>query len=283
MPLTLSAETLDQLSKHAKPLSGAPADYDPLLHEIGDAPYVLLGEASHGTHEFYKARAEITKRLIVEKGFTVIAWEADWPDALRVNRYIRARGDDQTAAQALQGFTRFPTWMWRNADILDLVGWLPRHNEMSPPSALQVGVYGLDLYSLHASMDAVVRYLEKVDPQAAREARRRYACFEDFGGDPESYGLTAGLTQTFSCEEEVVRQLVELQRKAAEFLSRDGRIAADELFFAEQNARAAKNAERCIFYQDPVRRDAQADETEITNPDGHLERLSRNKTVGASN
>ena len=226
-----------QESAHA--LTGSPEDYDPLIELIGNARYVLLGEASHGTHEFYKARAEITKRLVAEKNFTVIAWEADWPDALRVNRYIRRNGRDADAEESLRGFQRFPTWMWRNADILDLVGWVRNYNSQVAAVTPQVGVYGLDLYSLHTSMDAVISYLDKIDPEAAKEARQRYSCFEYFGDDPQAYGMTASQHYSLSCEDEVVRQLAELQRHAADFLSRDGRIAADELFYAEQNARVA--------------------------------------------
>ena len=147
-----------------------PIDYDPLLDLIGDARFVLIGEASHGTHEFYRERAQITKRLIREKGFNAVAVEADWPDAYRVNRYVRGRGDDAEAIDALAGFQRFPTWMWRNADVLDFVGWLRNHNDSLPRACRKVGFYGLDLYSLHASMAAVIAYLDKVDPEAA-EAR----------------------------------------------------------------------------------------------------------------
>lgn len=243
MSTDTSVEALRQIQETAYPLSGAPGEYEALLQEIGQARFVLMGEASHGTHEFYKARAELTKRLVVEKGFTVIAWEADWPDALRVNRYVRGKSADQTALEALSCFQRFPIWMWRNADILDLVSWLRHHNDRQAAGAPKAGVYGLDLYSLHSSIEAVIHYLEKVDPKAAREARQRYSCFEDFGEDPQTYGLITSADRSLSCEEEVVRQLAELQKQAAEFLSRDGRMAADELFYAEQNARVAKNAE----------------------------------------
>jgi erythromycin esterase-like protein len=243
MRTVLDRETAE-LAEMAYPLSGASSDYDPLLDMIGNATYVLLGEASHGTHEFYKARAEISKRLIREKGFNAICWESDWPDALRINRYIRrTTTQDQTALSALDDYQRFPRWMWRNADILDLIGWLKTHNDGIMAGSMKVGVYGLDLYSLHASMDAVIRYLETVNPESAKEARKRYACFEDFG-DPQSYGLTASVHQSLSCEDEVVAQLMHLQQNAAEFLQRDGRVAEDELFFAEQNARVAKNAEQ---------------------------------------
>src|SRR5688572_992298 len=244
MSVFVSDRSVSVLQESAHPLTGTKEDYDPLLKLIGSARYVLLGEATHGTHEFYKARAEITKRLITEMGFTVIAWEADWPDSLRVGRYVRGAGRDGSAEEALKGFQRFPTWMWRNADIVDLVGWLKNHTAGLPARAPKVGVYGLDLYSLHTSMEAVITYLEKTDPDAAREARERYSCFEHFGDDPAAYGLTASQHRSLSCENEVVQQLVALQRHAADYLSRDGRMAADELFFAEQNARVAKNAEQ---------------------------------------
>jgi erythromycin esterase-like protein len=227
----------------AHQLIGAPQDFDPLLALAGDAQFVLIGEASHGTHEFYRIRAEITKRLIREKGFAAVAVEADWPDAFRVNRFVRGRGDDADAAEALAGFQRFPQWMWRNADVLDFVGWLRAHNDALPESR-RVGFYGLDLYSLHASMDAVLRYLDVVDPEAAERARLRYACFDHFGGDPQAYGYATSLGLAPSCETEVVDQLVELRRSAADYARRDGRVAADDLFFAEQNARLVRNAER---------------------------------------
>src|ERR671929_157234 len=138
---------MDALRRAARPL-------EDLADLVGDARFVLLGEASHGTHEFYHARAELTRRLIEEKGFDAVAVEADWPDAYRVNRYVRGESDDETAEQALGGFRRFPTWMWRNADVLDFVGWLRSYNDRSP--SRKVGFYGLDLYSLHASMAAVL-------------------------------------------------------------------------------------------------------------------------------
>ena len=231
------------LREAAHPLVGAPTDFDPLLRRVGDARFVLLGEASHGTHEFYRVRAEITKRLIREHGFTAVAVEADWPDAWRVNRFVRGRSVDADATDALGGFRRFPQWMWRNADVLDFVGWLRAHNDALAEPA-RVGFYGLDLSSLHASMEAVLRYLRIVDPEAARRAQHRYACFEHFGEDPQAYGHATSLGLAPSCEREVVAQLVELQRAGAEYARRDGRVAADDLFFAEQNARLVRNAER---------------------------------------
>src|SRR5438552_7069486 len=143
----------------------------PLIDLAGDASFVLLGEASHGTQEFYSTRAAITERLIKEKEFQAVAAEADWPDAYRVNRYVRNQSADTTPAQALSGFTRFPVWMWRNRNVETFVGWLREYNDSRPRRAAEVGFYGLDLYSLNRSRREVLRYLEKVDPAEARRAR----------------------------------------------------------------------------------------------------------------
>lgn len=243
MTVSVDRDLYHELRKEAHQVTGDRHDFDPLLALVGDSRFVLIGEASHGTHEFYRIRAEITKRLIREKGFSAIAVEADWPDAYRVNRYVQGRGGDADATQALGGFKRFPQWMWRNADVLEFIGWLRDYNDaMQTPR--KVGFYGLDLYSMHASMEAVLAYLRVVDPEAALRAQRRYACFEHFGESPQTYGYatTAGLAP--SCENEVVAQLVELQKSAAAYATRDGRQAADDLFFAEQNARIVLNAER---------------------------------------
>lgn len=240
---TTLTELINAVRETAHPLTGATTDYDPLMKLIGDARFVLLGEATHGTHEFYRARAEITKRLITEKGFVAVAVEADWPDAYRVNRYVRGINDDATARGALAGFKRFPIWMWRNTDVLDFIEWLRTHNTGLPPDARKAGFYGLDLYSLHASIEAVVSYLEKVDPEAAKRARYRYSCFEHFGEDTQAYAYAAGFYLSKSCEDEVIAQLIELQQHTAEYAKRDGRVAEDEFFYAEQNARLAKDAE----------------------------------------
>jgi erythromycin esterase-like protein len=242
--MTVTYSTLGEvLREAAHPLAGAADDYDPLLEMIGDAQFVLIGEASHGTHEFYQARAEITKRLIVEKGFTAIAVEADWPDAYRVNCYARGEGEAFASDQALGGFLRFPTWMWRNTVVLDFVGWLRAHNDRLPPNAPRVGFYGLDLYSLYTSISEVLTFLNKVDPEAAERARRRYACFERFEEDSQRYGYAAGSGYVESCEDAVVSQLQELRRGAGDLLRRDGRVSEDEIFYAEQNARLVRNAE----------------------------------------
>jgi erythromycin esterase-like protein len=233
----------DRIRAAAHPLRGERDDYDALLEMVGDARLVLLGEASHGTHEFYRERARITRRLIEEKGFTAIAVEADWPDAYRVNRYVRGASDDADADEALSGFKRFPTWMWRNTDVVELTEWMAGYNAALPADRPRVGFYGMDLYSLFTSIDAVIEYLDDVDPQAAQRARFRYACFEHFGEDTQAYGYAAEFGLTQPCEDQAVQQLLELQRRAAELSQRDGRIPEDEYFYAEQNARLVINAE----------------------------------------
>jgi erythromycin esterase-like protein len=243
MPDTRTTTLAERIREAAHPLTGDAADYDPLLEMIGDARIVLLGEATHGTHEFYRERARITRRLIEEKGFTAVAVEADWPDAYRVNRYIRGINDDTSPDEALSGFKRFPTWMWRNDDVVELVTWLREYNASRAPNATQVGFYGLDLYSLFTSIEEVLKYLEEVDPDAARRARYRYSCFGHFGEDSQAYGYAAEFGLAPSCEDQAVQQLMDLQRRAAELSQRDGRIPEDEFFHAEQNARLVRNAE----------------------------------------
>jgi erythromycin esterase-like protein len=240
MRLSTQHDLTELVRDRAHPLQSTSGNFDPLLDMIGDAHWVLLGEASHGTHEFYRARAEITKRLIEENGFTAVCVEADWPDAYRVNRFVMQRGRDRDAEEALGDFKRFPTWMWRNADVLDFAGWLRAHNEGTDAKC---GFYGMDLYSLYTSVAAVLNYLKQVDPEAAERARKRYACFEGFGQDSQSYGYAASSRSSESCEEAVVKQLTDLQQRAWDYMRRDGQVAEDEFFFAEQNARLVKNAE----------------------------------------
>jgi erythromycin esterase-like protein len=213
-----------------------------ILDAIGDVEVVLIGEATHGTHEFYRLRADITQALIASGGFTIVAAEADWPDAARASRWIKGDGGDRTAEQALGDFQRFPRWMWRNRDVEKFLEWARARNATLPPPR-RAGFYGLDLYSLHRSMAAVLEYLEAVDPAAAERARDRYACFDIFGDDPQVYGQATVRGLAPPCSGEVVAQLVELQRRAAEYVSRNGRIAADEYFGAEQNARVVSDAE----------------------------------------
>jgi erythromycin esterase-like protein len=232
------------IASHAHLLKGASGDYDPLLELIGDARFVLLGEATHGTHEFYRERAQITQRLVQEKGFAAVAVEADWPDAYRVNRYVRGLNDDPNSERALAGFERFPTWMWRNKEVVQFVDWLRAYNDILAPDMTKVGFYGLDLYSLFTSIEEVLRYLERVDPEAARRARERYACFDHYREDTQHYGYAAGFGISESCEQAVLEQLRELRMRAKEYRDQDRQLAADEFFYAEQNARLVKNAER---------------------------------------
>jgi erythromycin esterase-like protein len=238
---------MDVVKAHAIPLTGNPADLDPLLEQIGTSPFVLIGEASHGTHEFYRTRAQITQRLIAEKGFRAVAIEGDWPDAYRVHKYLQGAGKDRDAAEALSGFQRFPAWMWRNADVLNFVGWARAFNDALAPEVQPIGFYGLDLYSLHASMAAVIEYLQHIDPPAATRARGRYACFDVFGCDPQAYGYAAGLGLSHSCEGQVIEQLVDLHRKSAEYAHRDGWAPAEDFFSAEENARLVRDAE--VYYR----------------------------------
>jgi erythromycin esterase-like protein len=243
MRTATSSELADTVRAAAWPLTGAAQDYDLLLERVGDRRFVLLGEGSHGTQEFYQARAEITRRLIAEKGFTAVAIEADWPDAYRVNCYARGVDHDASATEALGGFRRFPTWMWRNTVVRDFVEWLRTHNAALGPTTRPVGFYGLDLYSLYTSMESVIGYLDRVDPAAAARARESYACFEHFGEDSQAYGWATGFGLAPSCQQEVIQQLVDLQRHAADYLRHDGEAAEDAYFYAEQNARLVQNAE----------------------------------------
>lgn len=224
--------------QHAQPLTGNQSDFDALMELIGDARIVMLGEASHGTSEFYATRARLTQRLIEEKGFNLVAIEGDWPDASEVNRFVR--GGAGKALDSLAGFKRFPTWMWRNTVVLGFVEWLRRHNEALAPGVSPVGFYGLDVYSLHASMDAVVRFLDSVDPAAAGIARKRYACFEPFGEDTQQYALSAHFMSR-SCEQEVVDTLLEMMQHRWEYALKS---STDAVFEAELNAIAALDAER---------------------------------------
>jgi erythromycin esterase-like protein/predicted phosphoribosyltransferase len=233
----------EAIATRGQPLTGRGGDYDSLLDEIGEARLVLIGEATHGSEEFYRDRAAITRRLIEERGFHAVAVEADWPDAFRVNRHVRGSSDDGTAEEALGDFQRFPQWMWRNTVVREFIDWLRDHNDRQPDDRRRSGFYGLDLYSLNASMREVIRYLDKVDPEAAKRARVRYGCFDHFADDAQTYGYAVSLGAVEPCEDEVVNQLMELQRQTADLAMRDGQMAEDEFFSAEQNARLAQNAE----------------------------------------
>jgi erythromycin esterase-like protein len=236
-------QTLDAVRHAARWFESGSDGVAPIVEAIGDAQVVLIGEASHGTDEFYRVRADITAALIQQKGFTQVAAEADWPDAYRVNRFVRHASDDADPVAALADFTRFPRWMWRNDVVVEFISWL-RDRNSEHTAANRAGFYGLDLYSLHSSIEAVLGYLVRVDPEEATRARQRYACFDHFQQDSQAYGYAASVGLSRSCEDEVVRQLIDLRRRAADYANRDGRIAADEYFFAEQNARLVRNAEQ---------------------------------------
>jgi protein-L-isoaspartate(D-aspartate) O-methyltransferase len=214
------------------------ADLGPLLERIGDARLVLLGEASHGTTEFYRMRARITRELIERCGFDFVAVEADWPDAAEIDAYVR---HDPGSRPRRKPFQRFPRWMWANTDVLDFIHWLRRFNERrSPDPPARVGFHGLDLYSLHASIEAVLHYLDDVDPRAAAAARDRYGCLTPWQDDPVLYGR-AVLSGSFDkCEREVLAMLDDLLRKRVDYMRNDGTRFAD----AVQNARLVVSAER---------------------------------------
>jgi erythromycin esterase-like protein len=226
-------------------------DLDPLMERIGDAHYVLLGEASHGTADFYDWRRTISQRLIREKGFSFIAVEGDWPDCYRINRYVKGYADaGESAREVLHAFERWPTWMWANEEVVALVEWMRDHNRQRPDEQ-RVGFYGLDVYSLWDSMHAVLGYLDRADGPAGQAARRAFECFEPFGYDAQEYAEATAWTPT-TCEEEVVELLRELRQRASLY-EHDGREA---FFNAEQNALVVKNAE--TYYRTMVRGDARS-------------------------
>ncbi len=266
------------LAQAIVPITGTNRDYNPLFELIGDARVVSIGEATHGSHEFYQTRAEVTKRLLTDKGFSAVCIEGDWPDAYRVNRYARGAADDVTAEASLSGFKRFPEWMWRNTDVVAFVDWLRQYNDArAGASQRQAGFYGLDLYSMYGSIEAVLEYLDRVDPETAAAARGHYECLEIYAERPEAYGMAAARGLEPRCRDEVLRALREMQRKAAVYAHADGRIAEDQYFYAEQNARVVANAER--YYRAMIDYSASTwnlrDEHMADTLDRLLEHLSR--------
>lgn len=235
-----------EIARHARPLH-ALDDVGPIVDHLGGASLVLLGEATHGSHEFYQLRAALSRALILEKGFDAVAVEADWPDALRVSRYLMGQGRAGDVQQALGGFERFPRWMWRNKEVAAFAQWMRQHNDRLADDVPKAGFYGLDLYSLRSSIDAVIRYLEQTDPEMAQAAKARYDCFDSLASDPQRYGYAARYGLTEGCEREVVAQLQALLKQSSAALVRDvreGADAEDELFYAQQNARVVRDAER---------------------------------------
>lgn len=228
------------LAEHALALGG-PLYRRDVGSALARAEVVLIGEASHGTAEFYDERSRLTQRLVTDFGFCAVVVEADWPDAQRVDAYVQGASADRHGEEALRGFQRFPTWMWRNAEIAHFVDWLREFNASEPERAC--GFYGMDLYSLHTSMRAVVDYLETVDAKAAAAARDRYACFDEYGPEPQGYGYLAAFDFDRGCRDEVMRQFDEMQRIAGDAARTLGPAARSAAFAAEQNARLARNAE----------------------------------------
>jgi protein-L-isoaspartate(D-aspartate) O-methyltransferase len=219
------------------------AELGPLIERIGDARVVLLGEASHGTSEFYRMRARVTRELVERHGFRIVAVEADWPDAARIDDFVRHAAPSAAGRTA---FARFPTWMWRNREVHDFVDWLRERNR-DLPGETRAGFYGLDLYSLHSSIDRVLQYLDDVDPDAARVARERYGCLSPWESDPSVYGRMVLSGRYRACESEVVAMLRDLMSRRLEYLSRNGTRFLD----AVQNARLVANAEqyyRAMYY-----------------------------------
>jgi erythromycin esterase-like protein len=240
-----TAELVADVRALARPLIGDD-DLDPLIQRIGGARFVLLGEASHGTSEYYTWRARISQRLIQEKGFSFIAVEGDWPDCYRVNRYVKgAPASGASAYEVLHAFNRWPTWMWANEEVVELVEWLRSRNDRVG-EASNVGFYGLDVYSLWDSLRAVIEYLERSDPDAVRVAWQAFRCFEPYAEDPQQYAWATRLVPE-SCEDEVVSLLAALCRSAPAY--RDQSRAGH--FNAEQNALVVRNAER--YYRTMVR------------------------------
>ena len=222
------------------------AELSSLLERIGDARVVLLGECTHGSSEFYRMRARITRELVVNRGFTVVAVEADWPDAARIDHFVRHA---ERPVPDWTAFARFPTWMWRNREMKELVDWLRDHNR-GLPAAARVAFYGLDLYSLFTSISAVLAYLDEVDPDTAAVARRRYGCLTPWESDPSTYGYAALTNRYRSCEGDVIRMLQELLAARMKLAESDG----DRYFDAVQNARIVEQAERyyrLMYYGGP--------------------------------
>jgi len=236
-PAEVGPELIDTLRRHAEPLPD-PADHDAFgaaFDRFGDATVVLLGEATHGTSEFYRARAAITRRLIERHGFTIVAVEADWPDAARIDDYCRHQAPRPRLGDP---FVRFPTWMWRNTEVLAFADWLRGHNAALPESE-RASFHGLDIYSLSESIHAVLAYLDRTDPQAAEDARRRYSCLTPWQDEPAEYGRAVLQGRMAGCEAGAVAQLRALLEDRLELLDHDG----EAWFDAAQNARIVRAAE----------------------------------------
>jgi protein-L-isoaspartate(D-aspartate) O-methyltransferase len=229
---------IDAIARGAEPFDGIEeVDLEPLLERIGDARVVLMGEATHGTSEFYRMRARITRELVERAGFSIVALEADWPDAAVYNTFAQGGELDEESERPFQ---RFPQWMWRNREVYDFLTWMRQHNEAQDDSDERVGLYGLDLYSMYTSIGAVLDYLEDVDEEVAELARKRYGCLEGFGEDPARYGGSVVRGRYESCADDVVAMLRELLDRRLDYMVEDG----DRFLDALQNARLVVDAER---------------------------------------
>jgi erythromycin esterase len=214
-------------------------DMDPLFERIGDAKIVMLGEASHGTHEYYSWRTQISKRLIQEKGFNFIAVEGDWPDCYRLNRFIKGyEADAKTAFQVLHQFNRWPTWMWANWEVAALAEWMKKHNTGLPANK-KAGFYGLDVYSLWESLDSIMQYLKKTDPAALKVAEKAFRCFEPYRKDEGRSYAHASMLVPQLCQAEVINLLKEIHQKLPQY-----NTDHENVFSAEQNALVTLNAEK---------------------------------------
>lgn len=239
-------EIIELLSKHSTALENT-EDLDPLMDYIGNSKYVLLGEASHGTHEYYTWRAKITQRLIQEKGFSFIGVEGDWPDCYRLNRYAKGYHNSETDIyDVLNKFNRWPTWMWANWEIAAFIDWLKAYNENLSANE-RIGFYGLDVYSFRESMHSIIEYLKKNDPKALQVAQKAMECFEPFGQDEgQSYARASALVPEL-CEKEVIQMLTAITTNTEKYNS-----DAENVMSTEQNAFVARNAEK--YYRAMIRR-----------------------------
>lgn len=239
-------EIIAVIKNNATPLNNS-GDLDPLMEYIGDAKYVLLGEASHGTHEYYTWRAQITQRLIQEKGFSFVGVEGDWPDCYRLNRYAKGYLDSgKDIFSVMSAFKRWPTWMWANWETAAFIDWMKVYNE-AISSDKKIGFYGLDVYSFRESMRAIIDYLEKNDPNAHKIALKALACFEPYGKDEgQSYARASSFVPEL-CEKEIVTMLTEIRNNLENYNSDHENVLS-----TEQNAHIARNAEK--YYRAMIKR-----------------------------
>jgi len=249
----MTSATSNWLQSQARLLQGSNQDWQDLVQDMAGARIVLIGESSHGSHEFYEQRARLSKLLIQNHGFRAIAIEGDWPDSFTVNRYVRGGQDQLDAQEALGGFSRFPQWMWRNTSVLDFVSWLREHNLQWESPERQTGFYGLDLYSLYGSIESVIQYLECYGESAAHRARERYSCFTAFNQQSQLYGRSAAYGAIDSCRRAAQAQLHDLKRGISHYTQKASFTEMDEFLSAEQNAKTVLDAEEYYrsMFSDP--------------------------------